>query len=193
MRPLPRLSIESDVNFFARQIVIALLAVIPFGAQADTGWFMHPFGELRSYHGDFLNVCSDEGRGPCRTVNHVLVAGDTFYGEARLALHSVGDGWALEIWDQDLPFDANTPFALSVDGHALDVDPNPWSDMTPDGVRVAQSLSIINLDAAAPIIDTMRRGFFLTVAHEAGEAVFSLRGLINAQNAIEDHLERVSE
>ena len=193
MRLLPRRSIEADVRLFARQIVLAMLVAFPIGAQADTGWFMHPFGEMRSYHGDFLNVCSDEGRGDCRTVNHLLVSGDTFYGEARLALHAVDDGWALEIWDQDLPFDISVPFTLSVDGHRLEIDLNAWSNLAPDGVRIAQTLSILDPVAVAPIVEAMRRGFFLTVAHEAGEAVFSLRGLIKAQNAIESHLERVSK
>ncbi len=181
------------MNLRVQQFVLALLLVLPGASQADTGWFMHPFGELRSYHGDFLNVCADEGQGACRTVNHVLVAGDSFYGKQRMALHRLGDGWGIELWDIDLPMDVEPPFGLSVDGRTLDIDPAVWSDTTPDGIRVAQTLSIVDPAAAAPVIDAMRRGFFLTVSHEAGQAVFSLRGLIAAQTAIDRHLGRISK
>ena len=176
-----------------QQLALAFLLVLPGTTQADTGWFMHPFGELRSYHGDFLNVCSDEGQGACRTVNHVLVAGDSFYDKQRLALHRLDDGWTLELWDIDLTIDVQTPFALSVDGQALDIDPAAWSDITHDGIRIAQTLSIVDPVTAAPAVEAMRRGFFLTVTHEAGQAVFSLRGLIAAQTAIDRHLGRISE
>lgn len=176
-----------------RLAALALLVAAPMGAQADTGWFMHPFGELRAYHGDFLNVCSEDGNGACRTVNHVLVPGDTFFGKSRLALHRLNDGWGVEIWDQDLPFNVFEPFALSVDGKAIHLAPEAWSEVSPDGIRVAQTLSITDPLVAAPLVDALRRGFFLTVDHESGRSVFSLRGLIAAQNAIDSHLGRMSK
>jgi len=184
------------MNKPARDFLTALLLtlpVVPTMAQADTGWFTHPFGELRSYNGDFLNVCSDGGAGACRTVNHVLEAGDSFYGTSRLALHRVDGGWAIELWDQDLPFDITQPFDLSVDGRAIAIDAADWSEISPDGVRVAQTQSILDPVVAAPLVDAIRRGFFLTVDHEAGQSVFSLRGLIAAQSAIEYHLGRMTK
>lgn len=176
-----------------RNLLTALLIALPMSASAHTGWFLHPFGELRAYHGDFLNVCTENGAGACRTVNYVLAPGDTFFGEARLALHRLENGWGIEIWDLDLPLDVTEPFSLSIDGKVLSVDPSTWSDVTPDGVRVAQTLSIVDPTAAAPLVEAMRSGFFLTVRHEAGQAVFSLRGLIAAQTAIDIHLGRMTK
>ena len=92
-----------------------------------------------------------------------------------------------------MPLDVTEPFSLSIDGKVLSVDPSAWSDVTPDGVRVAQTLSIVDPTAAAPLVEAMRSGFFLTVRHEAGQAVFSLRGLIAAQTAIDIHLGRMTK
>lgn len=171
-------------------IFVTALSLAGGAAAAKDGqWFEHPFGELRMYHGDWLNVCQDSGAGDCRTVNYTIEGFDTFFGTSRLALHRYADGgYGIEIYDRRLPMDPAGPFALSVDGKALSAE--GWSDVTPDGVRVAETVSLNDPPVTAPIVSAMRRGYWLTVTHDAGESVFSLRGLTKALNAIESHLER---
>lgn len=171
-------------------ICAAVLSLTGGAAVAKDGqWFQHPFGELRMYHGDFLNVCQDSGAGDCRTVNYNIEGYDTFFGTSRLALHRYpAGGYGIEIYDRRLPMDPAGPFSLRVDGKALEVD--GWADVTPDGVRVAETVSLLDPTVTAPIVLAIRRGYWLTVTHDAGETVFSLRGLTKALNAIESHLER---
>jgi hypothetical protein len=67
----------------AATCVAMAFAAVPSLAQ---DWFLHPHGELRAYHGDWLAVCEEAGDGPCRAVQIMLEPSETRVGPARLAL-----------------------------------------------------------------------------------------------------------
>jgi hypothetical protein len=58
------------------KIILLSAAIFGFGVanasalKLEGKWFLHEFGELRAYHGDFLNVCSGEDFRQCRTVQY---------------------------------------------------------------------------------------------------------------------------
>ena len=154
-------------------------------------WFTHEFGEKRSYHQDFLAVCADNGAGPCRAVQYLFDPanpssfGKGFFGVARLAVHGSTNGPAVEFYMLALPDDPVGPFELILDGRTLDIPEASWSRVTPEGNNVAESVSILKGEAADVLVAGMKRGFFLTFKAPEAEAVFSLRGLTSALNAIE--------
>ena len=80
-----------------RTIIIAILMTFATQARASTIenlWFVHPFGALRSYHGDWLAVCDKEETGNCRLVNYLLRPGNTFYGFDGVL--TVGFSWKMK-------------------------------------------------------------------------------------------------
>ena len=170
----------------------SFLAAMVLATSLSAGpWFTHEFGEKRSYHQDFLAVCADNGAGPCRAVQYLFDPanpssfGKGFFGVARLAVHGTTNGPAVEIYMLALPNDPVGPFELVLDGQTLDIPAASWSRTSPEGYNVAESVSILKGDVANVLVAAMKRGFFLTFKAPEAEAVFSLRGLTSALNAIE--------
>lgn len=171
------------------------------GALADESvsegkWFVHEFGELRSYHGDWLAVCDDEGAGPCRLVQYKLKGdGDTFFGESRLSVAQTSiDGepnLIFDFFDRGAP---DEPQGLVT----LEIFPNSWvltpgrdvtEAFTPGGGTVAESFQVRRPDLIDEIVAEMRSGSLLRLSYQGAserkKLVFSLRGFAAALAAIE--------
>lgn len=171
------------------RLFLAILLTLASLNSAKAGeWFLHEFGELRSYHGDFLAVCQNAGDGPCRAVQHLWGPGDDkpFFGIARLGVHRINTGdYAVELFARVLPDDPVGPFSLTIDGRAQDVSPDAFSLTSPEGYAVAETVSLHAGPETSAIVAGMKRGFFLTFTYPEGRDVYSLRGLTAALNAIE--------
>jgi len=173
-----------------RTSLIILLVVIAAPAIAGD-WFQHKFGELRSYHDDWLAVCNDSGAGPCRAVQTAADPGSAAYFDQRLALHRI-DGtpdWAVEIMDRGMP-DTIDSLRLTFDGVATDVPAGAWKKGELVFANVAETVTITDPAVADDIMAQMKAGNRLTIAYTPqgsgdGSAEFSLRGITAAANAIE--------
>ena len=167
-----------------------LLAVLAAPAAAQ-GWFLHPFGELRAYHGDFLSVCADDGAGPCRTVQTYADPGSEAFFDTRLAVHrlDVSPGWVVEIMDRGMPDRVDT-LRVTIDGEVWDVAPEARRRGGHDLAGVAETVTITGAALNAALVAAMRAGNRMTVRYAPesggdGEARFSLRGFTAATDAID--------
>ena len=96
-----------------------LLVVMCASSTAIAGpWFMHKFGELRSYHGAWLNVCQDRGKGSCRATQSYLPKGtDKFFGQSKLTVHIEVDGkHSIEVYDANMPALKDVTITFQFDG-----------------------------------------------------------------------------
>lgn len=158
----------------------------------DGAWFLHPFGEMRAYFGDWLAVCAEAGRGPCRAVQIVLEGEETRVGPARLAVHPrASGGHVLTLYMRGMPEAGRDPVIFAIDGHVLPLAPEDWAPGEPGAPNVMETLTISDPDVTGDLVDRMRAGLRLTVSHGGGggprggdQAVFSLRGLTAALDAI---------
>jgi invasion protein IalB len=172
----------------AASFLVTALAVAPALAQ---GWFQHPFGELRAYHGDWLAVCDNAGDGPCRAVQIMLEPGETRVGPARLALERHDGGlFAIVFHHHALIEGVPDPLVLSIDGEALTLAPDQWAAGEPGLPNVIAAFHIVDAALAEMLVARMKAGWRLTLSHDAGEARFSLRGLTAALAAIETQAAR---
>ena len=167
-----------------RAACLAGVLALGLAAQApaeDGAWFLHPFGEMRAYFGDWLAVCAEAGRGPCRAVQIVLEGEETRVGPARLAVHpQASGGHVLTLYMRGMPEAGRDPVIFAIDGHVLPGAPN-----------VMETLTISDPDVTGDLVDRMRAGLRLTVSYGGGggprggdQTVFSLRGLTAALDAI---------
>lgn len=179
-----------------RAMLACLLALVPAVAAPPAGasqWFLHKFGELRSYHGHFLNVCRNGGLGPCRTVQYnIPPGGDPFFGDAALKVH-VQESEArhvIEIYANALPPTPAGPIVFDIDGEVVVLSDDQWRPGTGDGFNVTQTLHVTDEGLNARLVGLMMKGNRLRVVHGsgAGELRFSLHGLTAALDAIETHL-----
>lgn len=166
-----------------------------FSAQASNiegKWFLHEFGELRSYHGDFLNVCSGAEFRTCRSVQYGFEKGDkdTFFGSTRLSIMKVtggepsSDHYAIEIYMQDLPTTPQGPFVLSIGGDIFQLAPSHWSSRSTEGYNVAETFTITDPELTAKLIKKMRKADNMRVLYDGyREKRFQLRGLSSALDA----------
>lgn len=156
----------------------ATLCLIAPSAQAGP-WFLHPFGELRAYHGDWLAVCRENGAGPCRAVQYRRMRDEGFFGDSQLALSLLDEGWALGVFDDRMTEDGSTNLSIIIDGsETLDMEARPGS---PEFGNVSQSLWVpINDD----LVDALQRSNRVEVIFPGGSETFSLRGVTAATTAI---------
>ena len=172
----------------------------PAGAQ---DWFEHPFGELRSYHLDWLAICADTGAGPCRVVYSAADIGSGAAFDRRLTLRydEAAGTWMPEVMDRGMPESGLRRLAFVFDGDttvlALPTAYMPGEAGTADALgrtaEVAETVSITDPDLAARLNDEMRAGRTLAVRYLPlgtgdGVAEFSLRGVRAAQAAVESHV-----
>lgn len=191
-------------SFLKSTLLAGMLIFGAFGAQAgniDGKWFLHEFGELRAYHGDFLNVCSGSEFRTCRTVQYGFNKNDndTFFGNTRLSIArtlgggSAGDGgppqYTIEVFIRDLPDDPNGPFTLSIDGEIFQLTEQDWKRGSPEGYNVAETFSIINPTLIDNLIAAMRKGGSIRLLYDGWkETRFQLRGISSALDAIEKQI-----
>ncbi|MEC3859705.1 hypothetical protein VK792_00290 [Mesobacterium sp. TK19101] len=169
-----------------------IAALVLSAAPAFAGdWFQHKFGELRSYHGDWLAVCNDAGAGPCRAVQTAVDPGSAAYFDQRLAVHRI-DGtpdWAVELMDRGMP-DAIESLRFTFDGVATDVPSGAWKSGELVYANVAETVTITDPTIAADLVAKMKAGNRLMISYAPqgsgdGSAAVSLRGITAAANAIE--------
>ena len=157
---------------------IALCLTLGATAAQAGPWFLHPFGELRAYHGDWLAVCADRGAGTCRAVQYQRLTDDGFFGGGRMTLTLLDDGWALALYD-DAMIDGATDLSITLDGaETLDLTATPGE---PAFGNVAQTLW---LPLGDDLVTAMRRANRVEVGFPGGSETYSLRGITAATNAI---------
>lgn len=192
------------IVFLRLLLTIGILASSGITAQSgniDGKWFLHKFGELRAYHGDFLNVCDGTQFRNCRTVQYGFDAGqsDAFFGNSRLSIARILDGesttggdpaqYTIEIYIRDLPDDPQGPFTLSINGEIFQLSNQDWRAGSPEGYNVSQTFSIINPALTEKLIPSMRKGDSLRVLYDGWKQTrFQLKGLSNALDAIEKQM-----
>lgn len=161
----------------------------------DGKWFLHPFGEMRAYFGDFLNVCGGEEFKTCRTVQFGFSPKDTdlFFGDTRLSVARVPNNdqatYTLEIFIGDLPDQPQGPFTLSIDGKTFPLGSGDWQPGSPEGYNVAETISIIAPKLTQNLVEEMKGGNRLHVLYDGGkETPFQLRGFTAALAAIENQI-----
>ncbi|MEL6978176.1 MAG: hypothetical protein AAGM38_05800 [Pseudomonadota bacterium] len=178
--------------------VIALAApVAPTGALAEDGaWFLHEFGELRSYHGDWLAVCGPDARGSCRLVQFLFEPGqrDRFFGSARLSVESdpeSGEIDRIELYARGAPDEPLGAVGIVIDGNAWSL--RPGSEIrgarTGAGGVISESYEITASSLLAELHAAMRRGETLRIGYRTQEGAqrlrFSLRGYAAGMAAID--------
>ncbi len=179
-----------------RPIVAAIVALLIAGAgPALAGnWFLHEFGELRSYHGDWLSVCAEKGEGECRAVHYERKAnGDTFFGSSRLSLLRLGDErWVIEFYDEGLVADDLHDLSFVFGGETVAIPRSAWKIGTPDYDNSADTVTIMDPAVAATLVQKMRAGSRLTIRYAPsksdGAVRIALRGVTAATDAIEKHI-----
>lgn len=172
-----------------------LLSGFSAGAPAQAGdWFHHPFGELRAYHGDWLNVCNLHGVGDCRTVQMPIEAKeDPFFGERRISVNRLDDGtFRIDIFHRNMPLSPQKPIII-IDRQVFALKPTDWTNGEHKYANVAETITITNTELTRQLIAAMKGGsrFTLTYGEPEGarqQAIFMLRGFTAATDAIETQI-----
>ncbi|MDX2484160.1 MAG: hypothetical protein QNK42_10940 [Pseudodonghicola sp.] len=169
-------------------LAFGLLAA-PASAQ---DWFLHDYGELRAYHGDWLAVCDDGGDGPCRVVQTGVDPGSNAYFDQRLAAHRIDNSpdWAIEVMDRGMPAAALTELRFRFDGQQVTVPPASWTLGDMLSPNASDMVTIRDPDLAYALVARMKAGNRVTVTYAPkgegdGSASFHLRGVTAAMNAAE--------
>ena len=173
--------------------IAAILVVLASPASAAP-WFLHSFGELRSYHGDWLDVCDDAGKGACRAVQTVLRKdGPTFFGESRLTLRAQDGGFAIEVYDAGLPDGIGATVVFDFGREQVPV--TGWKVGEAAFDNVAETIAITDPAVVTPLMALIRAQRWLTVRYDlpdgtVGTARFSLRGSTAALDALTRQIAR---
>ena len=184
-----------------KAVAVAVALAAGPATAADGTWFLHRFGEMRAYFGDWLAVCEDAERGACRAVQIKLEGDETRVGPARLAVHRREAGaYLLTLRMRGMPESGRDPVVFVVDGHVLPLAPGDWRPGEPDAPNVLETLTIERPEVTEDVVRRMEAGLRLTVSYGGGggprggdQTVFSLRGLTAALDAIEARAEENRE
>ncbi len=176
--------------------VYLILGLLGASSTASAGpWFNHRFGELRAYHGAWLNVCADKGAGPCRAVQSYIPPGsDSFFGESKLTVHLNRAGEAsLELYDAGMPPLKSVFIDFYFGVQRISVNPEQWRLGERDIENVAETIYFPPSEVTAMLVKLIRAKDRLKVTYlmpdgRTGEARFSLRGSAQALDAIRRHL-----
>tara|TARA_R110002126_G_scaffold126726_1_gene268916 strand:+ start:752 stop:1381 length:630 start_codon:yes stop_codon:yes gene_type:complete len=177
-------------------------------------WFLHQFGELRTYHGDFLNVCSGENFRQCRTVQYGFNGEETdaFFGNTRLSIARVmvprngtdstkpfGEAdnqkpsYTIEIFVRGMTDQHPSPIVLSIDGEVFQLGAQDWNLGSPEGYNVSETFSITDPKLNQQLIDAMKAGDRLRIIYNGWKLTqFQLRGITNALNALDTHIAEIT-
>jgi Protein of unknown function (DUF1176). len=170
----------------AATCVAMAFAAVPSLAQ---DWFLHPHGELRAYHGDWLAVCEEAGDGPCRAVQIMLEPSETRVGPARLALERREGGRVDVVFHHQALFaGVRDPLVIAIDGQSLTLSTDQWAAGEPGLPNVIAAFHIVDPALAETLVARMKAGLRLTLRHDARGAQFSLRGVTAALAAIETRM-----
>ena len=187
------------------RIIAALAFSIAQTTPAISGeWFKHEFGELRAYHGDWLNVCADNGKGACRAVQvQKKKNGDRFFGQARLSIHvSVGGSYIIDVYKQGMPaLPRIVPITTSIDSapggkktlSGIEFRSRSWRPGEATAENVAESFTLTDTKLNTLLVQQMLPGrslrfkYALDTNGNLDTVTFSLRGVTAALNAIDKH------
>ncbi len=170
-------------------LAITLSFFCSAGSQAEP-WFLHHFGELRAYHGDWLAVCEDSGRGNYRTVQIVLRPGatGTFFSQSHLVLKRLSNGdYSIDVYDEGMPSQEIGPIVFTFDRTKIELKPTQWRSGTATSKNHAETLTITDPVLSRDFFSRIKAGRWLTVSYKGGDATFSLRGATGSLSAIETH------
>ncbi|MDF1717301.1 MAG: hypothetical protein P1U75_11620 [Antarcticimicrobium sp.] len=172
-----------------RYVLAGLLLAAPASAQ---DWFLHDYGELRAFHGDWLAVCDGAGAGPCRVVQTGVDPGSNAFFDLRLAAHRIDDSpdWAIEVMDRGMPASALTELRFSFDGDEVAVPRSAWTAGDMHSSNAVDTVTIRDPDLAYELVARMKAGNRVIVTYAPmgegdGRAGFPLRGVTAAMNAVE--------
>lgn len=176
-----------------KNVLFALGVVFALAGPASSGdWFTHEFGELRAYHGDWLNVCASNGDGQCRAVQYEPAQdGSAFFGEARLALYyETPTRYVAEIYAKGLVADQVDGLVLDFGGAVMQLAPGEWQLGGAYVANLAETVAIVQPELAHIFEENVRRYgrlnvSFLSYGAEIRAASFSLRGSDAALRAID--------
>lgn len=201
------------------KIILLSAAIFGFGVanasalKLEGKWFLHEFGELRAYHGDFLNVCSGEDFRQCRTVQYGFNGQETdgFFGNTRLSIARVivpkngtdatkpyGEtdtqepNYTIEIFARDMTNQHPSPIVFSIDGDVFQLGTDDWNLGSPEGYNVSETFSITDPKRTQQLISGMKAGDKLRIIYNGWKQTqFQLRGITSALKALETHLARI--
>lgn len=185
------------ISIASAAALCCMTALPSFASGIDGQWFLHKFGELRSYHGDFLNVCSGADFRTCRSVQYGFNQRpeERFFGDTRLSISKQTQGagtsesYAIEIFINSLPDKPTGPFIFSVDGEIFKPQTGQVISGSPEGYNVSQTFSITDPAFTEQMIAAMRKGNSLRVLHDGyRETRFQLRGFSSALDANETQM-----
>ena len=172
-------------------IAFSVLLITPAAA---VDWVQHKFGELRAYHGDWLNVCTKDGKGDCRTVQIPLKAGDDpFFGESQLTLHVAPEGsYQIEFFQRNLIADRDMYIGFCFDDFCSGTDgPTTWRPGSKGAENVAETIIFTDAELSKLMVERMIKNNRLEIVYGPNDASkrakFSLRGVTAALKAIEKH------
>jgi len=179
-------------------IVIGVICVFASGLMTTTSagpWFKHRFGELRAYHGDWLNVCEDGGAGQCRTVQTYVGSGkDRFFGESKLSVYiEHNDRVSVEVYDMGMPALTGASLRFDFGDQIISVPADQWRIGARDAENVAETVFIPPSEISTRLVTLIRAKARLKVTYplhgaDSGIAPFSLRGSNAAIAALKTHM-----
>ncbi|WP_415155873.1 hypothetical protein [Maritalea sp.] len=189
-------------TFMVIVVMFGLLPSMAYSASIEAKWFLHPFGEMRAYFGDFLAVCDQQGFQNCRIIQNgigpdansdgnLVAPAKGVFGNTRLAIQQNYDAnnaliYTLEIFSTLLPNVPKGPMTLSIDGEVFQLKNDDWQAGSPEGYNVAQTFSVTDPSLNARLVAAMKKGNRLRVLHDGWtETRFQLRGITRALAAIE--------
>jgi len=167
----------------------------------DGKWFLHKFGEMRAYFGDFLAVCDGNEFKHCRVIQYGFGpnvdgdqadAPDSFFGNSRLAVQQDFDAdgeahYTFEIFSTKMPYKPNGPMTISIDGKVFQLGNEDWNAGSPEGYNVVQTFSITDPSLTDQMVAVMKAGNRMRVLHDDwSQTWFQLRGFTRALEAIKN-------
>lgn len=176
------------------RLLLAFAVSLLSSPVAAQEWFVHEFGELRAYHGDWLAICRDGGAGDCRVVQPGLEPGDdSFFGSSRLAVNRLdAGGYTFEVNAGEITYQTVTAAVFHFGSRSIDVPEVDVVTRDQYGTLTVNTIYVMNPEITGELVTAMRasnrlvvqNGQFLGADRGMG-AGFSLRGVSAALDAVE--------
>lgn len=164
-------------------------------ALAQGAWFQHEYGEIRSFHQDWMAACADAGSGACRILRASADPGSGAFFDQRLTLHRI-DGtpdWVLEVMDRDLPASELQELVFDFGSSQIVVPAAQIRAGDYEYGGASDSVTVRDGALVDQILTAMKKGRNLTVRYSPqgagdGRAQFPLRGVTRAAQAVQSQV-----